>query len=74
MGSALKVGEEILFNMTAHMEAKKKKQKKTQKTMEGNAVRFPWDMLSKKKAGKDITEKLIYQIFILFIKDFTVIF
>ena len=25
MGSALKVGEEILFNMTAHMEAKKKK-------------------------------------------------
>ena len=52
MGSALKVGEEILFNMTAHMEAKKKKQKKTQKTMEGNAVRFPWDMLSKKKTGE----------------------
>ena len=47
MGSALKVGEEILFNMTAHMEAKKKKQ-----TMEGNAVRFPWDMLSKKKTGE----------------------
>ena len=48
MGSALKVGEEILFNMTAHMEAKKKKKQ----TMEGNAVRFPWDMLSKKKTGE----------------------
>ena len=47
MGSALKVGEEILLNMTAHMEAKKNK-----KTMEGNAVRFPWDMLSKKETGE----------------------
>lgn len=39
-GNVLKVGEEILLNMTAHMEAKKNNG--------GKCIRLPWDMLSKK--------------------------
>ena len=36
-GNVLKVGEEILLNMTAHMEAKKNNG--------GKCIRLPWDML-----------------------------